>query len=205
MAERSSEPTGRSTLNELRGMRVAFVVANVGIEDSELAQPWEAVKAAGGSPQLVAPEPGQAQVVSHRSPTRKVSVDLTTDRLDVQDFDAVVIPGGVANPDRLRLDRPAVDFVRGMVEAGKPLAVICHGPWMLVEADVVRGRRLTSWPSLRTDIRNAGGRSVDEQVVVCTDGPNTLITSRKPDDLPAFCRALTQVFADFAESHSIRV
>lgn len=187
---------------QLQGMRVAFIVANEGIEDVELAQPWDAVKAAGGSPQLVAPEPGQAQAVSHLSPTRKVPVDSTTGELRVEDFDAVVIPGGVANPDRLRLDRPAVDFLRAMVEAGKPAAVICHGPWMLVEAGVVRDRTLTSWPSLRTDIRNAGGNWVDQEVAVCTDGPNTLITSRKPHDLPAFCRTLTQVFA---EAHSARV
>jgi len=181
--------------DSLRGMRIAFVVANEGIEDVELAQPWEAIETAGGRPELIAPQPGQASTVNHLSPSRRLPVDSTTDRLSVDAFDAVVIPGGVANPDRLRMDRPAVSFIRGMVDAGKPAAVICHGPWMLVEAGVVGGRTLTSWPSLRTDIRNAGGRWVDEEVVVCADGPNVLITSRKPDDLPAFCRELTRVFA----------
>jgi len=181
--------------DSLREMRIAFVVANEGIEDVELAQPWEAIETAGGRPELIAPQPGQASTVNHLSPSRRLPVDSTTDRLSVDAFDAVVIPGGVANPDRLRMDRPAVSFIRGMVDAGKPAAVICHGPWMLVEAGVVGGRTLTSWPSLRTDIRNAGGRWVDEEVVVCADGPNVLITSRKPDDLPAFCRELTRVFA----------
>src|SRR5579872_1976896 len=181
--------------DSLRGMRIAFVVANEGIEDVELAQPWEAIETAGGRPELIAPQPGQASTLNHLSPSRRLPVDSTTDRLSVDAFDAVVIPGGVANPDRLRMDRPAVSFIRGMVDAGKPAAVICHGPWMLVEAGVVGGRTLTSWPSLRTDIRNAGGRWVDEEVVVCADGPNVLITSRKPDDLPAFCRELTRVFA----------
>ena len=111
------------------------------------------------------------------------------------DLDAVVLPGGVANPDQLRLDEPAVTFLKAMVGAGKPVAAICHGPWTLVEADVVRGRTLTSWPSLRTDITNAGGHWVDEEVMVCTNGPNTLITSRKPDDLKAFCHELTAAFA----------
>jgi protease I len=122
-------------------------------------------------------------------------VDFTTNEVDAGALDAVVLPGGVANPDRLRMDPSAVRLVKSVFDAGKPAAVICHGPWTLVEADVVRGRTLTSWPSLRTDIRNAGGTWVDEQVHVCTGGPNALVTSRKPDDLPAFCKTLLEVFA----------
>ena len=181
--------------NELAGVRVAFLVANEGIEEVELTEPWTAVVDAGGSPQLVAPKPGEARAMNHLDKAGKYSVDGTTKEVRVDDFDAVVLPGGVANPDQLRLDEPAVTFLRAMVGAGKPVAAICHGPWTLVEADVVRGRTLTSWPSLRTDITNAGGRWVDEEVTVCTNGPNTLVTSRKPDDLKAFCHELTTVFA----------
>jgi protease I len=181
--------------NELDSVRVAFIVANEGIEEVELTEPWAAVLEAGGSPQLVAPKPGEAQAMNHLEKAGRFSVDGTTKEVRVDDFDAVVLPGGVANPDQLRLDEPAVDFLRAMVSAGKPVAAICHGPWTLVEADVVRGRTLTSWPSLRTDITNAGGHWVDEEVTVCTNGPNTLVTSRKPDDLKAFCHELTTVFA----------
>ena len=181
--------------NELEGVRVAFVVANEGIEEVELTEPWAAVLDAGGSPQLVAPRPGEAQAMNHLDKAGKFSVDGTTKEVRVDDFDAVVLPGGVANPDQLRLDEPAVIFLTAMVGAGKPVAAICHGPWTLIEADVVRGRTLTSWPSLRTDITNAGGHWVDEEVAVCRNGPNTLITSRKPDDLKAFCRELTTAFA----------
>ena len=180
---------------KLNGMRVAFVVANEGIEQVELTEPWKAVGDTGGEPALVAPEPGQAQAFTHLDKADRFPVDLTTEELDPNDFDAVVLPGGVANPDQLRKDRHAVEFVRAMFEAGKPVAAICHGPWTLVEADAVRGRKLTSWPSLETDIRNAGGEWVDEEVTVCTNGPNTLVTSRKPDDLPAFCREMLGRFA----------
>ena len=117
----------------------------------------------------------------------------------MSDYDAMVLPGGVANPDQLRMDQPAVTFIESMVDAGKPIAVICHGPWTLVEADVVRGRTLTSWPSLKTDIRNAGGTWVDEQVVTCTAGVNAIVSSRKPDDLDAFCTTFVKVFAEAAE------
>jgi deglycase len=175
---------------ELSGGRVAFIVANEGIEQVELTRPWDAVKQAGGQPVLVAPKSGQAQAFNHLDKADTFDVDITTDQLKVEDFDAVVLPGGVANPDQLRTDSAAVEFVRAFSEAGKPVAAICHGPWTLVEADAVRGRTLTSWPSLQTDIRNAGGIWVDEEVVVSTDGPNTLITSRKPDDLDAFNQAL---------------
>ena len=189
--------------NELAGVRVAFLVANEGIEEVELTEPWTAVVDAGGSPQLVAPKPGEARAMNHLDKAGKYSVDGTTKEVRVDDFDAVVLPGGVANPDQLRLDEPAVTFLEAMVGAGKPVAAICHGPWTLVEADVVRGRTLTSWPSLRTDITNAGGRWVDKEVAVCTNGPNALITSREPDDLKAFCSALTTAFAATRPSLSL--
>ena len=181
--------------NELDGVRVAFVVANEGTEEVELTEPWTAVLDAGGSPQLVAPKPGDAQAMNHLDKAGRFSVDGTTKEVRVGDFDAVVLPGGVANPDQLRLDRPAVAFLEAMVGAGKPVAAICHAPWMLVEAGVVRGRTLTSWPSLCTDITNAGGHWVDQEVAVCTVGPNTLITSRGPDDLKAFCHELITALA----------
>jgi protease I len=181
---------------ELSGVRVAFLVANEGIEQVELTEPWEAVKTAGGEPQLVAPKEGEAQAMNHLDKADRFPVDLTTAEAEVEDFDAVMMPGGVANPDQLRLDGPAVSFVQAMFAAGKPAAVICHGPWTLVEAGLVRGRTLTSWPSLRTDIENAGGTWVDEEVQVCRNGPNALITSRRPDDLKAFCAEMTDAFAD---------
>lgn len=180
--------------NELNGMRVAFVVANEGIEQAELTTPWQAVEGRGGRPELVATKPGQARAMNHLDWGDTFGVDRTTSEVRAEEYDAVVIPGGVANADQLRMDRAAVDFVRQMFETGKPAAVICHGPWVLVEADVVRGRMLTSWPSLRTDITNAGGQWADEEVRVCQCGPNTLVTSRKPADLPAFCDQMVQVF-----------
>lgn len=164
-----------------------------GIEQIELTEPWHAIAGAGGSPQLIAPKSGEAQAMNHLDTADRFAVDGTTADLHIADFDAVVLPGGVANPDQLRLNAAAVKFVNAMIAAGKPVAAICHGPWTLVEAGAVRGRTLTSWPSLRTDIINAGGHWVDEEVTVCTDGPNTLITSRKPDDLKAFCHELTSV------------
>ena len=181
--------------NELSGSRIAFIIANEGAEQVELTRPWQAVKEAGGEPVLAAPKAGKAQAFNHLDKADEFDVDTTTDQLRLDDYDGVVLPGGVANPDQLRMDDAAVRFVRDFFQAGKPAAVICHGPWTLVEADVVRGRTLTSWPSLRTDITNAGGTWVDEQVVVCTNGPNTLVTSRKPDDLDAFCSKLVEVFA----------
>ncbi len=179
----------------LAGRKIAFLVANEGIEQVELTRPWDAVQEAGGQPVLAAPDEGRAQAFHHLDRADTFGVDVTTDRLEVGDFAGIVLPGGVANPDRLRTDPGAVSFVRAFFEAGKPAAAICHGPWTLVEAGVVRGRRLTSWPSLRTDISNAGGEWVDEELVECTEGPNTLLTSRKPDDLDAFCRAIVRVFA----------
>jgi protease I len=179
----------------LTGVRVAFLVANEGIEQVELTEPWQAVVDAGGEPLLVAPEAGTAQAMNHLDMADTFDVDRTTSDAAVEDFEAMVLPGGVANPDRLRTDQNAVAFVQQMFAAGKPVAVICHGPWTLVEADLVRDRTLTSWPSVATDIKNAGGNWVDEEVVVCSNGPNTLVTSRKPDDLEAFCKALVEHFA----------
>ena len=181
---------------ELDGVRVAFLVANEGIEQVELTEPWEAVTSAGGVPQIVAPRPGEAQAINHLDKADRFPVDLTTSEARVEDFDAIMLPGGVANPDQLRLDRPAVEFIQEMFAAGRPAAVICHGPWTLVEADLVDNRTLTSWPSLRTDIENAGGHWVDEEVQVCTNGPNVLVTSRKPDDLKAFCAEMTAAFGN---------
>jgi protease I len=185
--------------DELKGIRVAFVVANEGIEEVELTEPWQAIKGAGGQPELVAPERGHAQAMNHLDKGDRFPVDRTTSDVEVADFDAVVLPGGVANPDQLRMDAPAVSFIRSMVEAGKPVAAICHGPWTLVEGGVVRGRTLTSWPSLKTDISNAGGAWIDAEVQVCTGGPNVLVTSRKPDDLKAFCQEMVQAFSRAAE------
>ncbi|MEU3065112.1 type 1 glutamine amidotransferase domain-containing protein [Streptomyces subrutilus] len=175
-------------------MRVAFLVASEGIEQVELTEPWKAVAGSGGTPRLVAPEPGRVQAFNHLDKGDTFPVDVTLDEASVDDFEALVLPGGVANPDALRLDERAVAFVRGFFDAGKPVAAICHAPWTLIEADVVRGRTLTSWPSLRTDLTNAGATWVDEEVKVCTGGPNTLVTSRKPDDLEAFC---TTFLAEF--------
>jgi protease I len=181
--------------NELSGKTIVFLVANEGIEQIELTDPWQAVERAGGRPVLAAPESGTVQAFNHLDKADTFDVDVTTGQLKAGDYDAIVLPGGVANPDQLRTDDAAVRFVRSFFQAGKPAAVICHGPWTLVEADVVRGRQLTSWPSVQTDIRNAGGEWVDQEVVVDTFGPNTLITSRKPDDLGAFCSKLVEVFA----------
>ena len=181
--------------NELSGKTIAFLVANEGIEQVELTTPWQAVEQAGGTAVLAAPKDGEAQAFNHLDKADTFPVDVTTHDLQVEDYDGVVLPGGVANPDQLRTDDSAVRFLQDFARAGKPVAVICHGPWTLVEADLVRDRRITSWPSLQTDIRNAGGNWVDEQVVVCSGGPNTLVSSRKPDDLEAFCAKAVEAFA----------
>ncbi|MGW5444878.1 type 1 glutamine amidotransferase domain-containing protein [Streptomyces asiaticus] len=176
-------------------MKVAFLVAPEGVEQVELTDPWQAVRDAGGTPRLVSTRPGRIQAFNHLDKADTFEVDQVVKDATVEEYDALVLPGGVANPDFLRLNEAAVAFARGFFDAGKPVAAICHAPWTLVEADVVRGRTLTSWPSLRTDITNAGGTWVDEQVKVCTGGPNTLITSRKPDDLKAFREAFLEEFA----------
>jgi protease I len=177
--------------NELEGKRIAFMMANEGVEQVELTEPWKAVQNAGGTPEMIAPKPGKVQAFNHLDKADTFDVDRTTDEVRVEEYDGLVLPGGVANPDQLRMVEKAVAFARGFFDAAKPVAVICHGPWTIVEADVVRGRTLTSWPSLKTDIRNAGGRWVDEEVH--RDG--NLVTSRKPDDLPAFCAALVDIVA----------
>jgi len=183
-------------VNELDGRTAAFLVANEGIEQIELTEPWRAIEEAGGRPVLVAPQSGTVQAFNHLDKADQFEVDKMVSEADVTQYDILVLPGGVANPDGLRLDPKAVDFAREFVELGKPIAAICHAPWTLIEADVVDGRTLTSWPSLRTDIRNAGGTWVDEEFVVCNDGPNPLLTSRKPDDLKAFCQGIVDQFTD---------
>lgn len=173
-------------MSDLQDKTVAFLVATEGVEQVELTEPWKAVQEAGAKPVLLAPQSGQVQAFNHLDKADTFDVDQTVGDADVAAYDALVLPGGVANPDNLRGDPDAVAFARDFVASGKPVAAICHAPWLLVEADVVRGRSLTSFPSLQTDIRNAGGDWKDDEVV--EDG--NLITSRKPDDLPAFNRAL---------------
>ena len=175
----------------LDGKRIAFVATD-GVEQVELTDPWKAVEQAGGQPELVSIESGEIQGFNHMDKADTFPVDKTASEADAGDYDGLMLPGGVANPDNLRTHEEAVSFARAFFEAGKPVAVICHGPWMLVEAGVVRGRKVTSWPSLRTDIRNAGGNWVDEEVVV----DQGLVTSRKPDDLPAFCEKLVEEFCE---------
>ena len=182
--------------NPLEGKKIAFVVANEGIEQVELTGPWQAVQEAGGTPVLIAPEPGSAQAFNHLDKADKFPVDITTDSADYTEFAGVVLPGGVANPDTLRTDGAAVKFVTDAAAAGTPIAAICHGPWTLIEAGLVAGKTLTSWPSLKTDIRNAGGHWQDEQVVTSRERGWTLITSRKPADLDAFNAALVKAFAE---------
>jgi protease I len=175
---------------ELNGRRVAFLAAD-GVEQIELTEPRKAVEQAGAETVLVSIKPGQIQAFNHLDAGDKIKVDLSADSADAEQFDALVLPGGVANPDFLRGDEHAVRFVKSFFEQDKPVGVICHGPWTLVEADVVRGRTLTSWPTLQTDLRNAGAEWVDEEVHV--DG--RLVSSRKPDDLPSFNRKVVEVFA----------
>jgi protease I len=181
--------------NQLSGKTIAFLVATEGIEQVELTEPWKAVEEAGGTPKLVAPEAGKVQAFNHLDKGDTFDVDETVDKADVSSYDGLVLPGGVANPDQLRTNPAAVKFAKAFADAGKPIAVICHGPWTLVEAGVVKGRTLTSWPSVQTDIRNAGGTWVDEEVHVDDNGPGVIISSRKPDDLKAFCQELVDRFA----------
>ncbi len=177
---------------QLDGQKVAFLTAQEGVEEVELTEPWKAVLEAGGTPQLIAPDGGEVQAFNHLDKSEKYPVDESLESADPENYDALVLPGGVANPDQLRTDERAIEFVQRIFAAGKPVGVICHGPWTLVEADLVRERKLTSWPSLQTDIRNAGGEWVDEEVVV----DQGLVSSRKPDDLPAFCAKLVEEIAE---------
>jgi protease I len=177
--------------NKLEGKRVAFLATDM-VEQVELTEPWKAVRDEGARVELISLEEGKIQGFNHYDKADEFAVDRTVEEASASDYDALVIPGGVGNPDEMRGDENAVAFVREFFEQGKPVGVICHGPWMLVEAGVVRGRKVTSWPTLQTDIRNAGGEWVDEEVVV----DRGLVTSRKPDDLPAFTKKIVEEFCE---------
>ena len=184
-----------STANTLSGKNIAFLVGPEGIEQVELTSPWQAVEAAGGTPHLVSTAGGDVQAYNHLDVGDTFGVDATVDEADATSYDGLVLPGGVVNPDFLRTQPLAVAFTKAFFDAGKPVAAICHAPWTLIEAGVVTGRTLTSWPSLQTDLRNAGATWVDEEVVVDTSGGSTLVTSRMPDDLKAFNASLIEAFA----------
>jgi protease I len=177
--------------DQLKGKRVAFLFTE-GAEQVEVTEPLEAVKNAGADVDIISLEKGDVEMWNHFDKGDKIEAEKAVSNADASDYDGLVLPGGVANPDQLRGDQDAVKLVRAFFEQKKPVGVICHGPWMLVEADVVNGRKVTSWPSLRTDLRNAGANWVDEEVVV----DNGLVTSRKPDDLPAFCAKIVEEFAE---------
>ena len=176
---------------EIQGKRIAFLAAD-GVERVELVEPWKAVEAAGGQPSLISLEGGTIRSFDHLDPSEEFTVDIPVADADAGDFAGLVLPGGVANPDFLRIDEDVRRFVRGFFEEGKPVAAICHGPWTLIDAGVAEGRTLTSWPTLRTDLTNAGATWVDEEVHV----DNGLVSSRKPDDLPAFCAKMIEEFAE---------
>ena len=176
---------------ELNGKRIAFLATD-GVEQVELTEPWDAIKGAGAEVELISLEPGTIQGYNHLDKGDTFRVDRAIGDADAGDYDGLVLPGGVANPDALRMNDDAVKFTRHFFDQGVPVAAICHAPWMLVEAGVVEGRTVTSWPSLQTDIRNAGGKWVDQEVVV----DEGLTTSRKPDDLPAFCAKAIEEFAE---------
>ena len=180
----------------LKGKRIAFLATD-GVEQSELEQPWRALQEAGAEVELLSVHEGAIQAVRHMDKGDTFDVDGLVGDADVSDYDGLVLPGGVANPDTLRANDKAVRFVRQFFDESKPVAAICHGPWTLVEAGVLRGRTITSWPSLKTDIKNAGGQWVDEEVHV----DQGLVTSRKPDDLPAFC---AKAIEEFAEGRHLR-
>ena len=176
---------------KLEGRRIAFIAAD-GVEQVELEQPWKAIEEEGATPELISLESGKIQAFQHLDHGDQIKVDKPIEDADPDDYDGLVLPGGVANPDFLRVSDDVIAFIRGIFEQGKPVGVICHGPWTIVEAGLVKGRTLTSWPSLKTDIRNAGGKWIDEEVVV----DNGLVTSRKPDDLPAFNAKIIEEFAE---------
>jgi protease I len=177
--------------DELKGKRVAFLFTD-GAEQVEVTEPLEAVRKAGAETDIVSLEKGEVEMWKHFDKGDKMTAEVAVADADPSDYDGLVLPGGVANPDQLRLNKDAVKFVRAFFEQDKPVGVICHGPWMLVETGVAKGRKVTSWPSLQTDLRNAGADWVDEEVVV----DNGLVTSRKPDDLPAFCAKIVEEFAE---------
>jgi protease I len=177
--------------SQLTGRKVAFLATD-GVEEVELTAPWNALKQAGAEVKLISDKSGEIEAVNHDQKGNRFPVDAEVSKVSVRDFDALVLPGGVANPDKLRTNKNAVNFVRAFMEADKPVAAICHGPWLLVEADAVRGRTITSWPSLETDVKNAGGAWVDKPVQL----DQKLLTSRKPDDLPAFCAQLVELLAN---------
>jgi protease I len=170
--------------SELQGKTIAILVANEGVEQVELTEPRKALEGAGAEVHLIAPEAGETQAFNHLEKADAFSVDRAVAAANAGDYDGLMLPGGVANPDNLRMHEDAMRFVSAFVNAGKPIAAICHAPWTLIQAGAVRGRTLTSWPSLQTDLRNAGAEWVDEEVVV----DQGLVTSRGPDDLPAFTR-----------------
>jgi protease I len=178
--------------DQLQGKKIAILVANEGVEQIELTSPREAVEAAGAEAELIAPEAGEIQAFNHLDKGDAFAADRAVGEARADDYDGLVLPGGVANPDQLRTDTDAVQFVRAFFEAGKPVGAICHAPWTLINADVVDGRTLTSWPSLQTDLRNAGAEWVDEEVHV----DQGLVSSRKPDDLDAFNAKIVEEFAE---------
>jgi len=180
----------RSQSQNLNGMRVAVLLTD-GFEQVELTEPMRALQSAGAKPEIVSPAKGKVQGMNHDEKGDTFPIDVPLDRANADEYDALLLPGGTKNPDKLRLEPKAIEFVRTFVRAGKPIAAICHGPWTLIDADGVRGKRMTSWPSLQTDLRNAGANWVDEMVVV----HDNLVTSRKPDDLPAFNEKMIQLFA----------
>jgi protease I len=186
LVARRCKPEEKAMIN---GMKVAILVAD-GFEQAELAEPKKALDAAGAETSIVSPAKGQVQAWKHFDKGDKFTVDVPLDKADAKDFDALLLPGGVANPDQLRTLPKAVAFVREFFDEGKPVAAICHGPWTLIEADVVNGRTVTSWPSLKTDLKNAGASWVDREVVV-DDG---LVSSRKPADIPAFNQKMLDEF-----------
>ncbi len=187
------------TTHTLQGKKVAILAAD-GFEQSELLEPRKALNEAGATTQVISPAGAKVKGWNHKEWGNEVPVDISLDAAKAEEFDALLLPGGVMNPDQLRMNPKAVEFVKHFTEAGKPVAAICHGPWTLIEAGAVRGRTMTSWPSLKTDLKNAGAAWVDKEVV----NDKGLVTSRKPDDLPAFNREMIRLFAEATESEALR-
>jgi len=187
----SADDTKKADLSKVKGKRVAILVTD-GFEQSEMTGPRKALDEAGAKTTLIAPHAGQVKSWDKADWGKKYDVDLTLDKAKAADFDALVLPGGVINPDKLRLEDKAIAFIKAIHDDGKPIAAICHGPWTLIDAGAVKGRRMTSWPSLKADLKNAGAEWVDEPVVV----DNGLVTSRKPDDIPAFNRKMLEEIAE---------